>query len=66
MLPVASVRLTVDGKTQTLPAARGAKEVSFDIQLAPDRSYSVKAELLDSADKLIAGGYYVYCRKISP
>lgn len=64
-LPVASVRLTVDGKTQTLPAAPGAKEVSFDIQLANDRSYSVKAELLDSADKLIAGGYYVYCRKNS-
>ncbi len=65
-LPVASVRLTVDGKTQILPAAPGAKEVSFDIQLTADRCYPVKAELLDGSDQVIAGGYYVYCRKKSP
>lgn len=62
-LPVASVRLAVGEKTQTLAAAAGAKEVSFDIQLTTDRSYSVKAELLDGADQVITGGYYVYCRK---
>ena len=64
-LPVASVRLTVDGKTQTLSAAPGAKEVSFDVQLTADRRYPVKAELLDGSDQVIAGGYYVYCRKQS-
>ena len=65
-LPVASVRLTVDGKTQILPAAPGAKEVSFELPLTADRSYPVKAELLDGSDQVIAGGYYVYCRKQSP
>ena len=64
-LPVASVRLTVGEKTQTLPAAAGAKEVSFDLKLEADSSYTVRAELLDAADKVIAGGYYVYCRKES-
>ncbi|MBM3861500.1 MAG: arylsulfatase [Verrucomicrobia bacterium] len=62
-LPVASVRLTVGEKTQTLAAAAGTKEVSFDIQLATDRSYPVKAELLDPSGKVITGGYYVYCRR---
>ncbi len=65
-LPVGSVRLTVDGTMQTLPAAPGAKEVSFDIQLTADRRYPVKAELLDGSGQVIAGGYYVYCRKKSP
>ena len=64
-LPVASVRLTVGEKTQTLAAAAGAKEVSFDVQLTTDRSYPVKAEFLDGADQVITGGYYVYCRKKS-
>ncbi|MEI7948268.1 MAG: sulfatase, partial [bacterium] len=64
-LPVASVRLTVGEKTQTLPAAAGTKEISFDIQLTTDRSYSVKAELLDPSGKVITGGYYVYCRRES-
>ncbi len=64
-LAVVSVRLTVGGKSQTLSAASGAKEVSFKMELEPDRSYSVKAELLDRSDKVIAGGYYVYCRRES-
>ena len=64
-LPVASVRLTVGEKTQTLPAAAGTKEISFDIQLMTDRSYPVKAELLDPSGKVITGGYYVYCRRES-
>jgi hypothetical protein len=55
----------VDGKTQTFPARPGAKEVSFDVQLTIDRSYTVKAELLDGTDKVITGGYYVYCHKIA-
>lgn len=62
-LPVASVRLTVGEETQTLAAAAGAKEVSFDVKLEADRSYPVKAELLDRSGKVIAGGYSVYCRK---
>jgi arylsulfatase A-like enzyme len=61
--PVASVRLTVGEKTQTLPAAAGAKNVSFDLELAADRSYAVKAELLDRSGEVIAGGYYVYCQR---
>ena len=61
-LPVASVRLTVGDKTQTLPAATGAKEVLFDLELVTGRSYTVKAELLDHSGAVIAGGYYVYCR----
>lgn len=62
-LPVAAVRLMVGEKTQTLPAATGAKEVSFDLELETDRSYPVKAELLDGSGEVIAGGYYVYCRR---
>ncbi len=59
-LPVASVRLTVGDKTQTLPAADGANEVIFKIDLQKDQSQSVKAELLDISGKVISGGYYVY------
>lgn len=62
-LPVASVRLTVGEKTQTLPAPTGAKEVSFDFALEASSSYPVKAELLDKAGSVISGAYYVYCRK---
>ena len=61
-LAVASVRLTVGGQTQTSTVGSGGKEVSFDLQLEADHSYPVKAELLDSSEKVIAGGYYVYCR----
>jgi hypothetical protein len=53
----------VGEKSQTLPAATGAKEVSFDLELAADCSYAVKAELLDRSGAVIAGGYYVYCRR---
>ncbi len=63
-LPVAAVRLTVAGKTQTLPATKDAKGISFDVELEPGQPYGVKAELLDAAGKVIAGGYYVYCSKI--
>lgn len=62
-LPVASVRLTVGEKTQTLPAAPGAKQVSFDLELAEGSSYPVKADLLDRSNGVITGGYYVYCRR---
>jgi hypothetical protein len=62
-LPVASVRLTVGEKILTLPVAAEAKEVSFDIELATGSSYAVKAELLGSSGEVIAGGYYVYCRR---
>jgi len=51
---------------QTLPAAPGAKQVSCGIQLTADRRYPVKAELLDGSGQVIAGGFYVYCRKKSP
>ena len=62
-LLVTSVRLAVGGKSQILPAAAGAREVSFDLELEVDRSYHVNAELLDSSGKTISGGYYVYCRR---
>jgi arylsulfatase A-like enzyme len=64
-LPVASVRLTVGENSQTLPAAAGVREVSFTVDLAADRTYPVKAELLDPSAKVIAGGYYVYCHRES-
>lgn len=62
-LPVASVRLTVGDKTQTLAAAAGAKEIAFELKLEVGQSYRVKAELLDRSGTVIAGGYYVYCRR---
>lgn len=64
-LPIASVRLTVGGKTETLPVTASAKAVSFELELAADRSYPVKAEFLDPSGEAIAGGYYVYCSKES-
>ena len=64
VLPVASVRLTVGGESKILPAADGAREITFEIELEADRSYEVKAEFLDSNGKVIAGGYYLYCRRI--
>jgi arylsulfatase A-like enzyme len=65
-LPVAAVRMTVGDKTQTLPAAEEAKEVSFDFELEKDRVLHAKAELLDVSGKVLAGGYYVYCRLAVP
>jgi hypothetical protein len=65
-LPVASVRLTVDGKSRTLPVGKGAKGISFDWDLEPGHTYKVSAEFLDAADSVIAGGYYVYCRRAGP
>jgi hypothetical protein len=62
-LPVAKVRLTVGGETQTLAAVAGVQGVAFDLTLEADRSYPVKAELLDGSGKVLAGGYYVYCRR---
>jgi hypothetical protein len=61
-LPVAAVRLTVGEEVQTLPAAEAAKEVSFDVEMKGNLPQSVRAELLDSSGKVLAGGYYVYCR----
>lgn len=65
-LPVASIRLTVGGKTQTLPVATGAREVTFDFDLQPNRSQSVNAELLDSSGMVLGGGYYVYSKLARP
>jgi hypothetical protein len=65
-LPVAAVRLTVADKTQTLAVNAGAKEASFDFILEKDHKVPVKAELLDNSGKLLAGGYYVYCRLAKP
>jgi arylsulfatase A-like enzyme len=65
-LSVAAVRLTVGETTRTLAVAAEAKDVSFDLVLEKDRTLPVKAELLDASGKLLAGGYYVYCRLIAP
>ncbi len=62
-LLVPAVGLTVEGKTQTLPAASGAKEVSFDIQRATDGCSPVKTEFLDGSEQAIAGRDYIHGRK---
>lgn len=59
-LPVASIRLTVGEQTQTLAATPGQKEGLFKFVLEKDESLPVKAELIDSSGKTLAGGYYVY------
>ncbi len=59
-LPVTSIRLTVGEKTQTLAATPGQKEGLFKFVLEKDQTLPVKAELLDSSGKTLAGGYYVY------
>ena len=53
-------------QTQTLAVNAEAKEASFDFMLEKDSNVPVKAELLDSSGKLLAGGYYVYCRLATP
>lgn len=63
-LPVAAVRLTVEEKSRSLPAPEGAKQVSFDLPLEPGHACKVRAELLDGAGKVMAGGYYVYVRAV--
>jgi arylsulfatase A-like enzyme len=65
-LPVAKVRLKVGDKTQTLPVNGETKQVDFNFDLENGRSHDVKAVLLDRSGKLLAGGYYVYCRFVSP
>ncbi len=59
-LPVASIRLTVGENSQTLAATPGQKEGLFKFVLEKDQTLPVKAELLDSSGKALAGGYYVY------
>ena len=61
-LAIASVRLTVGDKTQTVPAPDDAREITFEIELEKDQSYVVKAEFLDEIGAVISGGYFVYCR----
>jgi hypothetical protein len=63
---VAAVRLTVDEKSRTLPSPKGAKEISFEWDLEPGHVYKVRSELLDDAGNVMAGGYYVYCRRSGP
>jgi arylsulfatase A-like enzyme len=65
-LPVASVSLTVDGKTESLPLPEDAKEISFEFKLQADKAIDVKGAFLDKAGKVTAGTYYVYCRRIDP
>ena len=65
-LPVTSVRLTVGEMTQTIVATKGATECSFDFTLEKDLPLPVKAELLDSSGKTLAGACYVYCRITKP
>lgn len=65
-LAIASVRLTVGDKTQTVPAPDDAREIPFEIELEKDHSYVVKAEFLDENGAVISGGYFVYCRPRNP
>ena len=65
-LSVEEVRLKVGDRTQTLPVNGETKQVDFNFDLETGRGLDVKAELLDGSGKLLAGGYYVYCRFVSP
>ncbi|MHC4993487.1 MAG: arylsulfatase [Planctomycetota bacterium] len=62
-LPVASIRLTVGDWTAEREVGADVGRVVFDVPL--DRAgYEVQAEMLDGRGQVIAGAYYVYCRKL--
>jgi arylsulfatase A-like enzyme len=61
-LPVASIRLTV-GKYKSVKKVKPADtKITFTVPL-DSSDHEVRAEMLDAQQKLIAGAYYVYCRK---
>jgi arylsulfatase A-like enzyme len=62
-LPVAAVRLKVGNFEQTKPVSDKDTHITFDIPLR-QQQYEVTPELLDSQQKVLAGAYYAYCRKL--
>jgi hypothetical protein len=62
-LPVAFVRLTVGDFEDIQPAGSDDTKVAFDVPLEAGKEYKVRAELLDKKNALIAGAYYLYCRR---
>ena len=63
-LPVAFVRLAVGDNEGIQAVDPGDTKIVFDIPLEK-KDYEVRAELLDAQKKVIAGAYYVYCRKLA-
>ena len=61
-LPVASIRLTVGDYESTKKVGASDTRITFNVPL-DKADYEVKAEMLDAKQKVIAGAYYVYCRK---
>ena len=61
-LPVAFVRLKVGAFHETRPVGEDDVVVSFDVRL-DKTNCDLKAEFLDAQRRVIAGGYYVYCRR---
>ena len=62
-MPVAAVRLEVGDKQWVKPVHGQETHVTFDIPLN-EKEYEVTAELLDSDHQVLAGAYYIYCRRL--
>ena len=62
-LPVKYMKLTMGEFSELLEVDSPATHKIFELQLKKEK-YEIKAELLDSQKKVIAGAYYVYCRKL--
>lgn len=62
-LPVAYVRLKVGDFTGVKEVSAAETNITFDVPLEK-ADYEVRAELLDSQKKTIAGAYYVYCKDV--
>ena len=63
VLPVAFIRLRVGDFEDVKPVRSGDTKIAFDVPLEAGKECQVQAELLDAKKAVIAGAYYVYCRK---
>ena len=61
-LPVAAIRLKVGNHQATKKVKPGDTQILFNVPL-DKTEYEVKAEMLNARQKVIAGAYYVYCRR---
>ena len=62
-LPVAFIRLKVGDFEDVKPVGSGDTKIAFDVPLEAGKECQVQAELLDAKKAVIAGAYYIYCRK---
>ena len=62
-LPVAAIRLKVGDHVSVKSVRPGDTRIVFTVPL-DKTDYEVKAEMLSAPKKVIAGAYYVYCRRI--